>query len=97
MAMEVIKNKHLPLALVLMFISFIVTNYLGQPLKSSIESLYSLITLSGVIISFGLIGTGLQYLENKYIWSHLLSLEDNLSFYGVSLGAAICLMGIGKY
>lgn len=80
-----------------MLIGYSLTRYLGAPLAGDVVTLYSAFTYYVIFFAVTLPCVGLQYLENKYLWSRMLTLKDNLSFMGVSYGLAIGILSLGKW
>lgn len=97
MAVEMIKGKHLPLALFVIGVSYVFGRYFAEPLTDHIESLYKAITYCGVFFLVAIPAVGLQFLENKYFWGRFLALNDHLGFLGVSLGLAVGILSLGLW
>jgi membrane protease YdiL (CAAX protease family) len=93
MGPEVIKAKHLPVGIVLGVVGYVLARWLANPVSDEINQLNQAITYPGVFFLVALPAVALQYAENRLVWSRFFDLADNLSFFGLSLGLAVGLIG----
>ena len=97
MSIKIIKAKHTPLALVLIFTSYFSVRMLAADMAEHISIVFSVLSYAVTIILFGLIGVAIQYAENKYIWGRFLNLSDNLGFLGLSIGLSIGFISLALW
>jgi len=97
MSIELIKNKHLPVAVIALILGFIPTWYFSIELKPLAISAIDFMSYPAVLIAVGGLGVFAQIFENKYVWGKLLNLEDNISFLGLSIGFTIGFIGLGRW
>ena len=97
MGPELIKARHLPFAIFLGIGGYALARWVASPMGDVIGQLHQTITTAGVFFLVALPAIAIQYAENSLVWSHILDLEDNLSFYGLSLGIAVGLISYGLW
>ncbi len=96
MSVELIEKKHFLLSLTIVIVSAAAFYLIARPISEEIRLIHMRITTVGFVLVVGVTFVFLQYLENLLLWSKLLNLKDNLSFFGVSLGAVVCIFIFGS-
>ena len=95
--MEVITTRHFIISAPLVLVVTLITRSVFMFLADDFIAIYNAIGYLGFFFLINLPAAGLQFIENKFLWGRILSLKDNLSFFGVSVGFGIGLFSLGKW
>ncbi len=95
--MEIITARHFLMSAPLVLIISLVTRNILLSQADKIIDIYNAIGYVGFFFLISLPSIGLQFIENKYLWSKFLLLKDNLSFFGISIGIGIGVFSLGKW
>jgi hypothetical protein len=95
--MEVIKTRHFFISLPLVLLALFITRNIFIFLVDDLSSLYNEVGYVGYFFIITLPAIGLQIAENKFLWGRFLVFNDNLSFFGLSVGLGIGLFSLGYW
>jgi hypothetical protein len=95
--MEIITMRHFCLSILVVLIAFLISRSTFIFVVDDIKGIYNAIGYLAFFLLINLPAVALQYIENKHVWSKLLTLKDNLSFFGVSIGSAIGLFSLARW